>query len=71
MNVDKKREFTPYCFGIAYAEANPKARSYSTLEEIASTFYTPNSRSWGFFMEGMEKVRKLADAKQRETVTNE
>ena len=71
MNVDKKREFTPYCFGIAYAEANPKARSYSTLEEIASTFYTPKTKSWLFFMEGMEKVRFLADAKQRKATTNE
>lgn len=64
MNVDKKREFTPYCFGIAYAEANPKARNYSTLEEIASTFYTPKSKSWFLFMEGMDKVRQLAESKQ-------
>jgi len=67
MNVNSKREFTPYSFGIAYAEANPSSPELWPITEIASTYYTPKSRSWQLFIEGMEKtinLKKLKDAKQ-------
>ena len=58
MNPDKKREFTPYAFGVAYAEANPwLLKNLYEIEEIASTFYTPKSKAWGFFIEGFNKVK--------------
>lgn len=63
MNVNKKREFTPYSFGIAYAEANPNSANLWTIEEIALTYYTPKSMSWTLFIEGMKKVRKLTETK--------
>jgi hypothetical protein len=59
MNPEKKREFTPYAFGIAYAEANPWVlQNHYTVEEVASTFYTPKSKSWIFFVEGFTKVKE-------------
>ena len=59
MNPEKKREFTPYAFGIAYAEANPWVlQNHYTVEEVASTFYTPRSKSWIFFVEGFTKVKE-------------
>lgn len=64
MNVNKKQEFTPYSFGIAYAEANPNSANLWPIEEIASTYYTPKSKSWLFFIDGMEKVRKLNATKE-------
>lgn len=59
MNPDLKREFTPYAFGCAYFQANKKIIELYELEEIASTFYTPKSKAWGFFMEGMKKEWRL------------
>lgn len=58
MNPDKKREFTPYAFGVAYAEANPYLFKYENeVEEIAAVFYTRKSKAWGFFIEGFNKVK--------------
>ena len=59
MNVNSKREFTPYSFGIAYAEANPSSPELWPIEEIASTYYTPKCRSWQLFIEGMKKTIEL------------
>jgi len=59
MNPDKKREFTPYAFGVAYAEANPWLfKNIYEMEEIASTFYTRGSKAYGFFIEGFTKVKE-------------
>lgn len=55
MNPDKKREFTPYAFGVVYAQVHPWAKDHYSAREIASTFYTPKSKAWGFFIEGLQK----------------
>ena len=55
MNANKKREFTPYAFGVVYFQSNRTAIDLYTIEEIASTFYTPKSKAWGFFIEGFKK----------------
>jgi hypothetical protein len=56
MNPEKKREFTPYVFGVSYAEANPWTMDNYEIEEIASTFYTRGSKPYKFFIEGFTKV---------------
>jgi hypothetical protein len=59
MNPDKKREFTPYAFGCVYFQSNRTAANLYTVEEIASTFYTPKSKPWGLFIEGFKKEQAL------------
>lgn len=59
MNPDLKREFTPYAFGCAYFQANKNIINLYKLEEIASTFYTPKSKAWGYFVEGFTKELEL------------
>lgn len=64
MNCDKKREFTPYVFGCSYFRANERITELYEFEEIASTFYTYKSKSWKFFLEGMQKEYKLKEYKK-------
>jgi len=64
MNPDRKREFTPYAFGCSYFEANKRIVELYEFEEIASTFYTPKSKAWGFFLEGMKKEHRIQQYKK-------
>ena len=57
MNPDLKREFTPYAFGCLYFKVYERALDLDEFEEIASVFYTKNSKAWSFFLEGMRKSR--------------
>ena len=63
MNPDSKREFTPYAFGCSYFKVHKRILELDEFEEIASVFYTPKSKAWGFFLEGMQKEWRLAHEK--------
>ena len=58
MRLETKRDFTPYAFGCVYYLYRPTLAKLYTVEEIASTFYTPKSKPWGLFIEGYQKEKE-------------
>jgi hypothetical protein len=42
---------------VYYLHRPTLAKLY-TVEEIASTFYTPKSKPWGLFIEGYQKEKE-------------
>lgn len=67
MNPDLKREFTPYAFGCSYFKVYSRALDLDEFEEIASVFYTKNSKAWGFFLEGMRKEHRIKELNKPKT----
>lgn len=69
MNMNKKREFTPFSHGVSFAEANPQEMGEDYCpEEIASFYYTRKSKSWGFFIEGLNRVKNRPKEMQKKIV---
>ena len=50
-----KQEETARIFGQHYAYVHPNYLKHWERKEIASTFYTPKSKSWYAFIRGMER----------------
>ena len=50
-----KQEETARIFGQHYAYVHPSYTKHWERKEIATTFYTPKSKSWYAFIRGMER----------------
>ena len=54
-----KQEETARIFGQHYAYVHPSYTKHWERKEIATTFYTPKSKSWYAFIRGMERHEKF------------